>query len=173
MTIKTCQSASSIIQTGRNHIGYTSDIGDVHYFQSTTTIPTPVQLNQHLDYHAGSLTGDITLTGIPLSDATLLHGSFSQALGNIAVNKTIRVHIDSTSSSFPCDAPNDSQATFNILRIYEQVAGPCGAVNALPDNRVVLYGWSDIALDIPQINDHPVSDKRQLVIVTFTIPTPP
>ena len=154
-------------------VSYTSDIGDVHYFQSTAIIPAPVQLSHHLVYRAGSLDGDITVTGIPLSDAVLLHGSFSQALGNIAVNKPMSVHIDSTSSSFPCDAPNESQATFNVLRIYEQVAGPCGAVNALPDNRVVLYGWSDSPIDLAQVQDHSVSAQRQLVIVTLTIPITP
>lgn len=107
------------------------------------------------------------------SEAVLLHGTFSQALGNITSNTPINVHIDSNSSSFPCDAPNDGQATFNLLRIYEQVAGPCGAVNALPENRVVLYGWSDMPLDLPQTSDHPISDKRQLVILTFTIPVTP
>jgi hypothetical protein len=156
-----------------NSVSYTSDIGDVHYFQSTAIIPAPVQLSHHLVYRAGSLDGDITVTGIPLSDAVLLHGSFSQALGNIAVNKPMSVHIDSTSSSFPCDAPNESQATFNVLRIYEQVAGPCGAVNALPDNRVVLYGWSDNPIDLAQVQDHSVSAQRQLVIVTLTIPITP
>ncbi len=158
---------------GTNRVSYTSDIGDVHYFQSTTTIPAPLQISQRLVYRGGSLDGDVTVTGIPLSDAVLLHGTFSQALGNITTNTPIKVHIDSTSSSFPCDAPNDGQATFNVLRIYEQVAGPCGAVNALPENRVVLYGWSDMPLDLPQTSDHPISDKRQLVIMTFTIPVTP
>jgi len=158
---------------GTNRVRYTSGIGDVHYFQSTTTIPAPLQISQRLVYRGGSLDGDITVTGIPLSDAVLLHGTFSQVLGNIATNTPINVHIDSTSSSFPCDAPNDDQATFNVLRIYEQVAGPCGAVNALPENRVVLYGWSDMPLDLPQTSDHPISDKRQLVIMTFTIPVTP
>lgn len=158
---------------GTNRVSYTSDIGDVHYFQSTTTIPAPLQISQHLVYRSGSLDGDVTVTGIPLSDAVLLHGTFSQALGDITSNTPIKVHIDSKNSSFPCDAPNDSQATFNLLRIYEQVAGPCGAVNALPENRVVLYGWSDIPLDIPQTSDHPISDKRQLIIVTITIPVTP
>jgi hypothetical protein len=158
---------------GTNRVSYTSDIGDVHYFQSTTTIPAPIHISQHLVYRGGSLDGDVTLTGMPLSDAVLLHGTFSQALGNITSNTPINVHIDSNSSSFPCDAPNDGQATFNVLRIYEQVAGPCGAVNALPENRVVLYGWSDIPLDLPQTSDHPISDKRQLVILTFTIPVTP
>jgi hypothetical protein len=156
-----------------NRVNYTSDIGDVHYFQSTTIIPAPVQLSHRLVYRTGSLDGDITVTGIPLSDAVLLHGSFSQTLGNIATNTPIKIHIDSNSSSFPCDAPNDSQATFNVLRIYEQVAGPCGAVNALPENRVVLYGWSDLPLDIANVRDHPVSAQRQLVIVTLTIPITP
>jgi len=158
---------------GTNRVSYTSDIGDVHYFQSTTTIPAPIHISQHLVYRGGSLDGDVTVTDMPLSDAVLLHGTFSQALGNITSNTPINVHIDSNSSSFPCDAPNDGQATFNLLRIYEQVAGPCGAVNALPENRVVLYGWSDMPLDLPQTSDHPISDKRQLVILTFTIPVTP
>lgn len=158
---------------GTNRVSYTSDIGDVHYFQSTTTIAAPLQLTQNLVYQKGSLDGAITVTGIPLSDAVLLHGTFSQALGNIATNSPITIHIDSNSSSFPCDAPNNAQATFNVLRIYEQVAGPCGAVNALPENRVVLYGWSAIPLDTPQASDHPISDQRQLIIVTLTIPVTP
>ncbi|RLT22996.1 MAG: hypothetical protein DWI30_04645 [Chloroflexi bacterium] len=156
-----------------NSASYTSDIGDVHYFQSTATIPAPVQLSHRLVYRNGSLDGDVTVTGMPLSDAVLLHGTFSQALGNVATSTPIKVHIDSNSSSFPCDAPNDSQATFNILRIYEQVAGPCGAVNALPENRVVLYGWSDVPIALANVRDHTVSAQRQLVIVTLTIPVTP
>jgi hypothetical protein len=43
----------------------------------------------------------------------------------------------------------------------------------LPDNRVVLYGWSDSPIDLAQVQDHSVSAQRQLVIVTLTIPITP
>lgn len=158
---------------GTNSVSYTSTIGAVHYFQHSTTIAAPVQIRPQLVYRNGSLDGTLAVSGIPLSDSVLLHGTFSQTLGDITTNAPITVHIDSNSSSFPCDVPNDGLAAFSKLRIYEQVVGPCGAINALPENRVVLYGWSNMPLDLPQISNYSISDKRQLVIVTFTVPVTP
>ena len=84
---------------GTNRVSYTSDIGDVHYFQSTTTIPAPLQISQHLVYRGGSLDGDVTVTGIPLSDAVLLHGTFSQVLVNVAINTPIKASRSKSSMS--------------------------------------------------------------------------
>ena len=153
---------------------YTSDIGDINYFMGMSLQPRPLSIQHTLVRSDTTLRGTVTLTGMALRDVVVVADTFSQRIGDVAAGTAFPVSIDTTSSvQFPCDEPNDSNATFNLQRLYTQIAGPCGAVTALPTDRVTIYGWSDVQAPIAQVVDMPTTAQRQLNIVTLVVPTTP
>lgn len=153
---------------------YTSDIGDINYFMAIRLTPRPLAVHHTLQPRNNTLTGSVTLTGLDLTDVVVVYETISQHVGTVASGQPVEVRIDpQNGTQFPCDEANDPNATFNIQRIYTHIAGPCGAVSALPSNRVTIYGWSDVQQDQTRVVDTPYTQQRQLTIVTLVVPTQP
>ena len=162
-------------QDATNHQStYTSDIGDINYFMGMSLVPRPLSIQHTLVRRDTTLSGTVTLSGMALHDVVVVADTFSQRIGDVTSGAPFAVSIDTTASpQFPCDEPDDVNATFNSQRLYTQIAGPCGAVSALPTDRVTIYGWSDVQAPIAQVVDMPTTAQRQLNIVTLVVPTTP
>lgn len=164
----------SQIDPRTHRVEYTSDIGDINYFLGVTTIPRPLQITHTLTRENSILTGDITVTGMPLHDVVVVYDAYSQHVGDVVPQQPFTIRIDpAQNAQFPCDERDDSTALFNLQRIYTQIAGPCGAMTVLTDDRVTIYAWSDVNAPTSTVIDTPMTDQRQLYIVTIVIATAP
>ena len=114
--------------------------------------------------------GTIRIAGQPLSDAYLQIGSFAQPLGTITPGVDVPIAITQDSPSFPCDIPSPAGHMVSIQAVYERITGPCGAVNQPLERRAVLYGWTPVSGNMPDISGLPYADQRQLVVVTIVLP---
>lgn len=153
---------------------YTSDVGDINYFMGIAPVPPPLQITHTLTRDAAALTGDMTIRGMSLQDVVVVYDMYSQHIGAVTPDVPVSIRIDpSQNAQFPCDEVDDNTAIFNLQRIYTQIAGPCGAVSALPNDRVTVYAWSDITMPSSRVTDVAFSAQKQLIIVTLVLPTPP
>jgi hypothetical protein len=153
---------------------YTSNVGDINYFMGIRLQPRPLDVQHTLLQRNTTLAGTITLTGLALEDVVVVYDTSSQHIGSVASGETVQINIDpQDSAQFPCAETDDPNATFNLQRIYTQIVGPCGAMSALPNNRVTIYGWSNVQGTQTSVVDTPFTQQRQLTIVTLVVATQP
>jgi hypothetical protein len=153
---------------------YTSNVGDINYFMGIRLQPRPLDVQHTLLQRNTTLAGTITLTGLALEDVVVVYDTSSQHIGSVASGETVQINIDpQDSAQFPCAETDDPNATFNLQRIYTQIVGPCGAMSALPNNRVTIYGWSNVQGTQTSVVDTPFTQQRQLTIVTLVVANQP
>ena len=162
------------MDTSIHQADYTSNIGDINYFMGIRLQPRPLDVQHTLQQHDSTLAGTITLTGLALEDVVVVYDTSSQHIGSVASGETVQISIDPLNSAqFPCDETDDPNATFNLQRIYTQIVGPCGAMSALPHNRVTIYGWSAVPETQTSVVETPFTQQRQLTIVTLVVDPQP
>ena len=151
-------------------IALSGDIGSVQSVHTHHMIDAPLSVTHQLTADASTLTGRIQIAGGNLRDVVVFYGSKGQFVGDVAQNQPITVSIDDTIAEFPCDVNSDLEQPFDQRRLYEVVAGYCGAVTALPTNRVIVYGWSDAPTNPPVVQATRVTAQRQLHVITINLP---
>lgn len=160
--------------TQGTQVSYTSDIGDLNYFMGITSIPRAVDITHTLRYQNDTLTGTVTFRGKSFDNVVVVSDSFSHHLGMVPADVPVAVQIDSNQNpQFPCAETNETNSVFRLQQIYTQIAGPCGATDTLPRNRVTIYAWSRVDAPSPTVTGLPVTDQRQLLIITLHVPTTP
>lgn len=146
------------------------DIGSVQYVHAHRMVAAPLSVTHDLTATATTLNGTISIAGVDLQDVVVFYGSQGQLIGNTTQTTPIAVAINEQTSQFPCDIAGDNDAPIDQRRLYEIIAGPCFAVTALPTNRVLVYGWSDEAINPPTIQEARTNTQRQLYVITINIP---
>jgi hypothetical protein len=130
----------------------------------------PLTVTHQLTANAPILTGTIQISGSNLQDVVVFYGTQAQFIGATTQNEPFTVAIDDTSSNFPCDIQSDPAQPIDQRRLYEVVAGYCSAVTAMPDDRVIIYGWSNATSNPPTVQAASVTAQRQLHIITVNLP---
>lgn len=162
--------AVSSDDTDTSRLMLAADIGSMQFVTTSQYIPAPLSVSTALKTTPDLLHGTIRLAGQPLSDAYLQIGSFAQSLGTITPGRDVAIAITQSSPSFPCDIPSPAGHMVSIQAVYERITGPCGAVNQPLERRAVLYGWTPVSGNMPDISGLPYADQRQLVVVTIVLP---
>lgn len=147
-----------------------SDIGSVQSVHAHRMIDAPLTVTHQLTANAPTLTGTIQINGSTLQDVVVFYGTQAQFIGATTPNEPVTVAINDTSSSFPCDIQSDPAQPIDQRRLYEVIAGYCSAVTTLPDDRVIIYGWSDATSNPPTVQAASVTAQRQLHIITINLP---
>ncbi|MFZ9857016.1 MAG: hypothetical protein ACO3F2_01605 [Roseiflexaceae bacterium] len=146
------------------------DIGSVQAVHAHRMSDAPLTVTHQLTANAPILTGTIQISGSNLQDVVVFYGTQAQFIGATTQNEPFTVAIDDTSSNFPCDIQSDPAQPIDQRRLYEVVAGYCSAVTAMPDDRVIIYGWSNATSNPPTVQAASVTAQRQLHIITVNLP---
>ena len=156
--------------TDTSTLNLAADVGSMQFVTTSEYVPAPLSVSTALKTTPDLLHGTIRIAGQPLSDAYLQIGSFAQSLGTITPGVDVPIAITQDSPSFPCDIPSPAGHMVSMQAVYERITGPCGAVNQPLERRAVLYGWTPVSGNMPDISGLPYADQRQLVVVTIVLP---
>jgi hypothetical protein len=146
------------------------DIGSVQSVHAHRMMEAPLTVTHQLSANPPTLTGSIAIAGSDLRDVVVFYGTKGQFVGNTRQNEPFTVSITDESSNFPCDIQSDAEQPIDQRRLYEVIAGYCSAVTTLPDDRVIVYGWSDAASAPPEVQGARVTAQRQLHVITINLP---
>lgn len=146
------------------------DIGSVQSVHAHRMTTAPLTVTHQLVANTSTLNGTIQINGSELQDVVVFYGTKGQFIGNTRPDQPITVAINDQSDAFPCAIQSNADQPIDQRRLYEIIAGYCGAVTELPEDRVIVYGWSDAATDPPTVQGARVTAQRQLYIVTINLP---
>lgn len=147
-----------------------SDIGSVQSVHAHRMTEAPLTVTHQLVANTSTLNGTIQINGNDLQDVVVFYGTKGQFVGNTRQGQPITITINDQSDDFPCAIQSNAEQPIDQRRIYEVIAGYCNAVTELPDDRVIVYGWSDAATNPPTVQGSRVTAQRQLYVVTINLP---
>lgn len=151
-------------------IAINGDIGSVQSVHAHRMIDAPLAVTHQLTANAPTLTGTIQINGSDLYDVVVFYGTKGQFIGATTQDQPITVAINDQSGDFPCNIAGDPAQPIDQRRLYEVIAGFCSAVTTLPDDRVIIYGWSNNAANAPTVQGATVTAQRQLHVITINLP---
>lgn len=146
------------------------DIGSVQSVHAHRMTIAPLNVTHQLVANSPTLNGTIQINGANLQDVVVFYGTKGQFIGNTRPDQSISIAINDQNENFPCIIPSDANQPIDQRRLYETIAGYCSAVTELPEDRVIIYGWSDAATDPPTVQGARTTAQRQLHIVTINLP---
>jgi hypothetical protein len=146
------------------------DIGSVQSVHAHRMMDAPLTVTHQLVTNPSTLNGTIQINGSDLRDVVVFYGTKGQFVGNTRSDQPITVAINDANDEFPCAIQSDAEQPIDQRRLYEVIAGYCNAVTALPDDRVIVYGWSDAASAPPEVQGARVTAQRQLHVITINLP---
>jgi hypothetical protein len=133
-------------------------------------IDAPLTVTHQLTANAPNLTGTIQISGSDLQDVVVFYGTKGQFIGTTTQDQPILVAINDELRDFPCEIQGDPTQPIDQRRLYEVIAGYCGAVTAFPDDRIIIYGWSTNASNPPVVQGTNATAQRQLHVITINLP---
>lgn len=151
-------------------IAINGDIGSVQSVHAHRMIAAPLSVTHQLTANAPTLTGTIQINGSDLHDVVVFYDTKGQFIGATTQDQPITVAINDESGDFPCDIKSNPAEPIDQRRLYEVIAGFCNAVTALPNDRVIIYGWSDSAANPPTVQGATITAQRQLHVITINLP---